>query len=191
MPRSLFTLSLSCLLLSMLPACGGEDSEQGKSLVIRNPAIDLSQYTVATVEERRNHPDAGELEYAYLRRGKEAVTVPGPSLESPDGALFKLEGEEILTSPQPPYRDPADSFLDNPFRVRVNPRLSFDVMADDFEDEVQLAQVELIREGSSIQTVFTFTGHPSETGVAHDMTITPIVDGTRGTPSEPVTIECR
>ncbi|HVG60930.1 MAG TPA: hypothetical protein VNA24_20395 [Hyalangium sp.] len=86
MTRFLFTLSLSCLLLSLLPACGEEGSEQGKPLVIRNPAVDLSLYTVYTVEERRNHPDAGDEEYAYLQSGKDAVKVPGPSLESPGGA---------------------------------------------------------------------------------------------------------
>ncbi|WP_245767752.1 hypothetical protein [Stigmatella erecta] len=152
---------------------------------ILDPAIDLSTYTLCTVAERQGHPDAGEPEYAYLATGLEALKVDGPLLAA-DSGLFVLDGAGIQKHPEARMEDAPYTF-----RVTVNPRLSFDVKMYDYDDEVALAAVKLIPQGASFQSVFVFSTSQVEEGVAHELVITPFIDGVAGTPTAPVSIESR
>lgn len=185
------SLGFALCLLPLMLACGDSepsqppDEDPANSLVIRNPAIDLSQYKLVTVEERRNHPDAGEPEYVYLIGGVDAVKVPGPNLESSD-TLFRLEGEQIQIHPQPTFESSPYTF-----RVVVNPRLVYEIRISDYDREVGLAQITLVRDGPTLRSEFIINGDPTQNGVAHAMVIKPFVDGGAGTPSAPVSIESR
>lgn len=79
------------------------------------------------------------------------------------------------------------------YRVKVNERLTYVITIDDWEEEIALGQIELCLNNGSLTTTFVFAGLGVTLGggVAHDVTITPILDGSQGTPTSPITIECR
>jgi hypothetical protein len=156
-----------------------------QGLEIWAPTVDLSTYTLVTVEERQNHPEAGEPEYVYLAGGQEAVTVDGPLLPA-DSGLSVLDGAAIQKHPEAAMEDSPYTF-----RVTVNPRLSFEVKFLDYDHEVELAGVKLIPQGTSLQSVFLFSGSPEQEGVAHGVRITPFLDGVAGAASALVSIESR
>ncbi|ADO72676.1 hypothetical protein [Stigmatella aurantiaca] len=182
-------------MVSFAAGCGNEAASSpdvemealrvAQTLEILDPAVDLSTYTLYPVEQRQGHPEAGEPEYAYIAAGTEGVSVEGPVLAA-DSGLFLLEGAQIQKHPQATREDSPYTF-----RVTVNPRLSFDVKGYDYDHEVALAAVRLTQQGASLQSEFVFSSAPFEEGVVHDLVITPVIDGTAGAPTSPVSIESR
>jgi hypothetical protein len=79
------------------------------------------------------------------------------------------------------------------YRVKVNERLTYVITIDDWEEEIALGTVELCLNNGNLTTTFVFAGLGVYLGggVAHDVTITPILDGAKGTSTTPITIECR
>ena len=176
----------SCDLIDHLPPPpygghgGGSGGSGGATLVINHQP--LTGFTVSEADARRKDPRAGEPEYVYLQAGRDAVRLPGPAV--PDvGApsLFTLESPGVVEDK-------------GGFTVTVNGRLGYRVAIDDFEQEISLARVELVRQGDVITSSFIFPGHagaPYGGGVAHGLTIQAVVGGVAGAPTSPVTVEAR
>ncbi|WP_225411889.1 hypothetical protein [Stigmatella hybrida] len=180
------SMSMGCAGEADVPAEPRPQAQQTvQALEILEPTVDLSTYTVYTVAERQGHPEAGEPEYAFLATGLDALKVDGPLLAA-DSGLFVLDGAGIQKHPEAKMEDSPYTF-----RVTVNPRLSFDVKMYDYDHEVALAAVKLIPQGASFQSVFVFSTSQVDEGVAHDLVITPFIDGVAGTPTAPVSIESR
>ena len=179
----LFT-GASCDLIDHLPrppyGGGGTGGSGGSALIIDHES--LAGFTVSDAEALRNNPLAGEPEYVFLLAGRDAVRLPGPKV--PEGvapSLFVLE--------QPGVVEDEDGFT-----VTVNRRLSYRVAIDDFENEISLARVELVKTGDVISSSFIFPGRaapPYGGGVAHGLTIAAVVDGVAGPGTIPVTVEAR
>ena len=150
------------------------------TLNIINTSVNLSSVTIYDPEERTSHPCAGMDTYVYLTIGEDAVRIDGPWISSGDGvdtaSLFYLENESI-------------EILDDGFWVTVNPQLAYNVSARDFENEVNLAQVLLGMGNGTINSTFIFAAVGD--GVAHDLTITALVNGSSIRSTTPVTIEAR
>ncbi|SEL12227.1 hypothetical protein SAMN05444354_10436 [Stigmatella aurantiaca] len=180
------SMSMGCAGEADVPAEPRPQAQQTvQALEILEPTVDLSTYTVYTVAERQGHPEAGEPEYAFLATGLDALKVDGPLLAA-DSGLFVLDGAGIQKHPEARREDSPYTF-----RVTVNPRLSFDVKMYDYDHEVALAAVKLIPQGASFQSVFVFSTSQVDEGVAHDLVITPFIDGVAGTPTAPVSLESR
>jgi hypothetical protein len=77
------------------------------------------------------------------------------------------------------------------YLVQVNERLSYLITIEDWEDEIGLGQIDLCLNDGSLTTQLEFAGLSRCDGVAHEVTITPILDNGKGTPTTPITIECR
>lgn len=157
-----------------------------ETLKIINPGVNLEEYTIWEPEERLNDPRAQDSTYVYLVIGKDAVKISGPLIFSQDGIeienIFKLEDEGIeIINPQEYYADG--------FEVIVNSRLSYSISIIDFEYEINLGQVTLIKEEDAIRSecIFAATGD----GVAHHLIITAVVNGDNIRSTTPVTIEAR
>jgi hypothetical protein len=157
-------------------------------LRLTDPAQPLTGYLQMGPSAYLHDSRAGEPTYVYLDGGKDAVILPGPavtyaatSVDVSAAQLTTCVNEENACMKQDGYR------------VKVNERLSYVITIDDWEEEVALGQVELCLNNGALTTQFVFAGLGVYLGggVAHDVTITPFLDGTAGTPTAPVTIECR
>jgi hypothetical protein len=149
---------------------------------IDNPDISLQRYERFTPAEKRNNPEAGDPDYIFLAAGREAVVIDGPTIMG--AAPLQLQQPAISIV------NPRDTGADG-YRVVVNRSLSYAVPIDDFEYEVTLARVEVCDQGGAIQSRFIFAAAPAGDGVAHDLTIIPVVGGSPLAPSIPYTIEVR
>ena len=187
--RVLFGFALlaigACDLIDHLPpppyGGGGGGGAGGQALVIDHEP--LTGFTVYEADARRNDPRAGEPSYVYLQAGVDAVRLPGPVVRDvTPSSLFVLENPGVVEDA-------------TGFTVTVNGRLGYRVAIDDFEDEISLARVELVRRGDVITSSFIFPGRAGEPyggGVAHGLTIQAVVYGAAaGLPTGPVTVEAR
>lgn len=142
------------------------------------PNINLDAYTTygPTI-----FPINGD-EYIYLVAGQEAAQLPGPTVrETADlsvADLFVLDGESIQEHQEG-------------FDVVINTRLSYRIFIDDFEDEVDLAEVRILLRGPVLKSVFIFAADSDVGGVAHDVRISPLVDGIELGGTWPVGLEVR
>jgi hypothetical protein len=177
-------LWVTCLLMIVL---GTGATCQGKAateiLTIRN--LDLSKYTLYEAEERICDPAAQSPEYVFLVAGKEAVRVEGPEIEG--AAYFVLENEEIREVDYSYFED----YWAAGFEVIVNSHLTYTIAIIDFEDEFDLAEVELGLRDNTIESTFIFAASPSGDGVAHDINITALIDGEGVTSKKARSIEVR
>jgi hypothetical protein len=163
-------------------------STAGCQQVLRlgNPAQSLSGYVQKDPAAYLGSSEAGEPEYIYLRSGKDAVILTGPpvtygatSVEVSAAQLTSCVGE--------------GAGCPEGYQVKVNERLSYRIKIWDWEEEIALGKIELCLNNGSLTTQFVFAGlgYYEGGGVAHDVTIWPILDGVTGTPTTPVDIECR
>jgi len=136
------------------------DDRGDRFLII--PNLDLSPYTIYEPDERVSDASAQSPDYVFLVAGKEAVMMEGPEVKGEE--FFFLEDQQVLKD-------------GHGFEVTANPHLRYTVSIDDFEDEVDLAEVRLGAKGNAITSTFTFAASESGDGVAHDITITAFLDG--------------
>jgi hypothetical protein len=162
-------------------------SAPAPSLVIENGS--LAGFTVHAPEARMNDPRAGLPSYVYLQIRKDAVALPGPTIDDASYSLYFLDAPSITTE---------RNYLPRGMKVRVNSRLEYVVDINDFEGEVSLARVELRKvaggeTGDTIETRFIFAarGEGVGPGVAHAIQIRAVVDGVSGRATRPVAIEAR
>lgn len=131
--------------------------------------INLSSYTIYKADERISDPFAQSSEYVYLIAGKEAVILKGPEISGEE--YFMLEDQKIKTVTHGYFED----YSTEGFEVTVNSNLRYTVSIDDYEGEIDLAEVRLGLKGNRITSDFIFIA--SESGVAHDVFITALIDG--------------
>ncbi len=162
---------------------GGASGGTCQTLSVVDPAASLAGYTTFTPDEKRNNPNAGDPSYVFLAAGSEAVVMPGPDVPDAPG-LFATQSSSInLVN--------ASDFAADGYSVVVNDHLGYQVAINDFEFEVALARVDLCEVDNTIQSQFVFRGNPDASGVAHDITITGLANGTSTAPTTPVTVEVR
>ena len=149
------------------------------------PNINLSPYTIYKVDERISDPFAQSSEYVYLVAGKEAVILEGPEV-SGEG-YFMLEDPKIKAVTHGYFED----YSTEGFEVTINSHLRYTVTIDDFEGEVDLAEVRLGLKGGKITSDFIFIASESGDGVAHDILITALIDGEETGSKEARSIEVR
>ncbi len=149
------------------------------------PNINLSSYTVFKANEKISNPFAGSSEYVYLIAGKEAIILEGPEV-SGEG-YFILEDPKIEAVTHGYFED----YSTEGFEVTVNSRLMYTITVDDFEGEIDLAEVRLGLKGDRITSDFTFIASESGDGVAHDILITALIDGEEAESTEARSIEVR
>ena len=142
-----------------------------KTLTISNPSINLDQFTTYEPDERISDLRAQDDTYVYLVTKRDAVEVQGPAISIDQGidlkALFHLDSESIVISN--PGKDHADGFT-----VKVNSELSYSVAIDDFEYEVNLAQVNLKLYNGYLTSTFVFAA--TADGVAKNLLISDVID---------------
>ena len=131
-------------------------------LVIRDPKYDVGKYDVQTAS------DAKHGDYLFVQKDRQGVCIGGPTLTAVDDDLFRLSGEKME------FVNPRTTSADG-IRVRANDRLQYVVDGDDFEYEVALAMVRLIRADDGIRSEFVFVG--TGDGVAHRLSLSAVVDG--------------
>jgi hypothetical protein len=155
---------------------------------LNNPAQSLTGYVQMGPSAYLNSPKANEESYLYLESGKNAVILPGPNV-SYGASSVDFSAAQLTTC----VKEESACLNQDGYRVKVNERLSYVITIEDWEEEVALGQVQLCLNKGSLTTEFVFAGlgYYLGGGVAHQLTIIPILDGTRGTPTTPVTIECR
>lgn len=155
---------------------------------LNNPAQSLLGYTQMSPSALHNSAKAGDPSYIYLTSGKTAVILPGPAVSYGTSSL-DFSAAQLTTCVN---EESACNNRDG-YRVKVNERLAYVITIDDWEEEAALGKVELCVNDGSLTSTFVFAGlgYYLGGGVAHDVTITPILDGTPGTPTTPVSIECR
>jgi hypothetical protein len=157
-------------------------------LRLANPAQSLVGYLQMGPSSYLNDSRAGEPSYVYLDGGKDAVILPGPPV-SYAATSVDVSAAQLTTC----MNQESDCLRQDGYRVKVNEQLSYAITIGDWEEEIDLGTVELCLNNGSLTTKFVFAGLGIYMGggVAHDLTITPILDGVSGTPTVPVTIECR
>lgn len=159
------TLTSSALICS---ACS--NTEGAETTTVKASFTNFSGYSILSPDECTGNPDAGEPEYMFLIAGEEAVDVNGPSI---DGTQYCVIDNPSVTEVKPGYFE--DEYTSG-FVVILNPNLSYTVEIDDFESEVDLAEVRLSPDDGKTSSEFIFIAAPGGDGVAHDITITAIVD---------------
>ena len=187
------------LFIILFQSCGDistraeEETEDTNKLVFRNENSSSEGYQIFTVEEKRNHPLAGEPDFVYLIMEKEGVIVEGPtidlsSVDDPDD-IFQIDEngriEYINLYEEYGYADG--------IRAVFNDRLRFDIPIDDYEFEIaleSLSSITLTKNESSLSTSFVFLA-TGDGGVAHDITINALIDENIVSTADPVTIEVR
>lgn len=171
---------LTTIIFFMALSLGCIEEKQVPPIVIMNPEIDLEKYNIYKPHERLSDPRAEEKEYVFLVIGRDGVELDGPYISSNDGVnidqIYELENENIKKE-------------EDGFRVTVNPSLKYFIYIDDFEEEIDLAKVEIIKEGNKINSHFIFVATGS--GVAHDIVITAAVNNYAIRSTTPITIEAR
>jgi hypothetical protein len=154
--------------------------------VLTNPRVSLNGYSIYNASAKQNDPRAQDPEYIYLVIDQDAVRLTGPHISASDGInvneLFFVENPTFRFINRRPYS--ADGI-----RVTVNPRLVYEIYAKDYEFEVKLARVKLIKQDGRLKTRFVFAAMGD--GVSHAMQISVRVDGTRIRTAPPFTIEAR
>ena len=120
----------------------------------------------------------------FLLKDKEGVRVIGPEISSSPQREFEVESIFYLADQEiSKYEGEEDGYI-----VRVNSYLTYDIAIDDFEDEVDLARVELSKEINSIKSNFIFL---ARTGGIVRVKITAIVNEKGVASSGPIGIEVR
>lgn len=154
--------------------------------VITNPRVSLDGYTIYKASAKVNDPRAQDPAHIYLILDKDAVRLAGPKLSSADGvdvnALFVVNNPTFQYINRRPYS--ADGI-----RVQVNDHLVYEIYARDYEHEVELARVKLIKEDGMLKTWFIFAS--TGDGVSWDMQLSVLVDGVKVRTRAPFTIESR
>ena len=161
------TLTASALICS---ACS--NTEGAETTTIKASFTNLSAYSILSPDECTGNPAAGEPEYMFLIAGEEAVDVNGPSI---DGTQYCVIDNPSVTEVEPGYFE--DEYSSG-FVVILNPNLSYTVEIDDFESEVGLAEIRLSPDDGKTSPEFIFIAAPGGDGVAHNIKITALVDGT-------------
>jgi hypothetical protein len=177
-----FLVALLCL-----TACGSDDdngSTPGPEMhTITNPDVSLEGFTIHQPEDRMSDPRAGEPEYVYLVADEDAVEMDGPTITQDDGldvqSLFIVDDPRIVDT----------MIRETPFEIILNDQLLYRVVIDDFEDEIDLAKVDLTLMDGEVRSEFVFVGVGR--GVAHDVTICAVVEDEIIRCSEPLSIESR
>lgn len=157
-------------------------------LRLTNPAQPLTGYLQMGPSAYLHDSRAGEPTYVYLDGGKDAVILPGPAVTYAASSV-DVSAAQLTTC----VNEESACLRQDGYRVKVNERLSYVITIDDWEEEVALGQVELCLNNGALTTQFVFAGLGVYLGggVAHEVTITPFLDSTAGTPTAPITIECR
>ena len=153
-----------------------------RSRMIVNDSYDDTQVSFSSPSERQGDPRASESDYIYLVKDCLGVKVSGPGFSAGDDAdqLFALENESISRGVN----------LNNlTYAVSVNPRLSYEIYIDDFDEELVLSRVILMESDGRIDSTFYFAAVGD--GVAHDLVITASVDGETENATSPLSIESR
>jgi len=174
------TLTSSALICS---ACS--NTEGAETTTIKASFTNLSGYSILSPDECTGDPAAGEPEYMFLIAGEEAVDVNGPSI---DGTQYCVIDNPSVTEVESGYFE--DEYTSG-FVVILNPNLLYTVEIDDFESEIDLAEVRLSPDNGKTLCGFIFTATPGGDGVAHDIKITAIVDGSTIDSEEIGSIEVR
>jgi hypothetical protein len=152
--------------------------------VVEDRTVSLVGVELFRPDEKRGNPKAGVASYVYLAAGKEGVILTGPSVTpvgqtTLDSPSITMLGVELAYHAAEGYD------------VVVNADLKFHVAIDDFEFEVALARVELCEQSGELQSQFVFKANEHESGVAHDITISPITTLKVTSLPPPVTVEVR
>jgi hypothetical protein len=155
-------------------------------LRLNNPAQSLSGYVQMDPSAYLHSSEAQEPEYIFLRGGKDAVILPGPPVTY-GAASVDVSAAQLTSCVGEGAGCPEG------YQVKVNERLSYRIKIWDWEEEIALGKIELCLNNGALTTEFVFAGLGVYLGggVAHDVTIWPILDGVTGTPTTPVVIECR
>jgi hypothetical protein len=154
------------------------------ALVVEDPTVALTGVAFFQPDQKRGNPEAGQPSYVYLAAGKEGVILTSPSV-TPVGETALDSPSITLLGVQLAYHAAEG------YDVVVNPNLKFHVAIDDFEFEVALARVELCEQSGELQSQFVFKANEHESGVAHDITISPITTLNVTSLPPPVTVEVR
>lgn len=174
--------------VAMNSMVGASSTSCQQVLRLANPAQSLVGYLQMGPSSYLNDSRAGEPSYVYLDGGKDAVILPGPPV-SYAATSVDVSAAQLTTC----VNEESACLGQDGYRVKVNERLSYLITIGDWEEEIDLGTVELCLNNGSLTTQFVFAGLGIYLGggVADDLTITPILDGVSGTPTVPVTIECR
>ena len=174
--------------VAMNKLVGASTTSCQQVLRLVNPAQSLVGYLQMGPSSFLNDSRAGEPSYVYLDGGKDAVILPGPPVSYADTSV-DVSAAQLTTC----VNEESSCLNQDGYRVKVNERLSYVITIGDWEEEIALGTVELCLNNSGLTTQFVFAGLGVYLGggVAHDLTITPILDGVSGIPTVPVTIECR
>lgn len=148
-------------------------------LTIINPKWSLSNFRI--YDEHRS-PRKGDL--VFLLTGKEGVRVSGPPFSS---RMISVELDRIFYSENPAML-PLRGSEEKGFMVRFNEHLSYKIVINDFEDEIDLAQVDLRKEPQEISSEFIFV---AQGGGILTLRIAALWDGRTVAVSSPVRVEVR
>jgi hypothetical protein len=172
--------------VAMNKTAGASTTSCQQVLRLTNPSQSLVGYLQMGPSAYLNDPRAGKPSYLYLDGGKDALILPGFPVTY-EAASVDVSAAKLTTCVGQASGCPEG------YRVQVNERLSYQIKISDWEEEIALGQVDLCLNNGTLTTEFVFAGLGVYLGggVAHDVTITPILDGVSGTPTAPVTIECR
>jgi hypothetical protein len=164
----------------------GDDVVAGGCRSINNPDVSIQGYMRFTPAQKQNNPEAEESSYVYLAAGREAVVLDGPTVTNEGPlALHDAGIVDLSQRPESPY------VYEDAYKVVVNDSLGYEIRITDFEGEVMLARVELCVLSGPVHSLFIFGAAPHGDGVAHDVTITAVVNGVSLAPATPYTIEVR
>lgn len=153
-------------------------------IVLNNPAQSLTGFQQKAPSGYPNSAEAGDPPRAFLVAGKDAVIVPGPAVTYGAGSL-DVSAAQLITCAH--YESECSEY-NKGYRMKVNERLSFLIIVDDWEEEVALGQVEFCVNNGTLSTQLVFAGIGD--GIVHPR-ITAILDGVSGKPVEAVDIESR
>jgi hypothetical protein len=149
---------------------------------LTNPAQPLTGYQPMDASVYLNDSRARRAGYLYLDGGKDAVILPGPAVTYPTASVDVTGQLTTCTNYE------SACLTEQGYVVKVNGRLSYLIIVEDWEDEIALGQVDLCLNNSTLTSQFVFAATVIMGGMTH-VTITPILDGVSGTPTAVVDIE--
>lgn len=153
-------------------------------IALTNPAQSLAGFQQKDPSGYPNSADPGEPPRAFLIAGRDAVIVPGPAVAYGKGSVDASTAQLVTCA----HYESECSEYSKGYRLKVNERLSYLIILDDWEEEVALGKVDLCLNNGTLSMQVVFAG--IDDGIVHPK-ITAILDGVSGTPVEAVEIESR
>lgn len=158
-----------------------------ESLVINNPNIKMEDY---------NYVEYLQGEHQFQLDYYQAIEIEGPTITSHDklptsnqdylsiSEIFKLENEKI---------EPDTTFFDSniKFIASVNSRLRYLISISDYEGEITIGRITLIKKGNKIKNRVTFVALRTGSGWAREISTIAEIDKFKIRGSEYVDLEIR